>query len=120
MTEERYKKEIEILNQYYTEYEIKHSASNDISFIINYKSYLYSIYDFKEYPFRIPKIKSTDEELVKLLTDVKYDMKHYEIILSDSEVKLDIIPNHEFSPNWSILKIIRTINEFLENKLSIK
>lgn len=118
MTEERYRKEIAILDEYYPNYSICNSASIDVSFIIRYDFYQYYIYDFEEYPNKLPKIKSTDYALVRIINKIKSNLSHYEFTISHTEVKLDIIPYHEFNPNWSILKIIRQTNEWIENVVS--
>lgn len=120
MTEDRLKLEVDILKQLYLDYIIKNPGSSDIYFVITYKTFHYIIYDFHEYPFKIPRIKSTDELLIQLLEKLKSSLSHYEITLNQTEAKLDIIPHHEFSPNWTILKIVRITNEYIENVQSIK
>jgi hypothetical protein len=120
MTEDRLKLEVDILKQLYPYYIIKNPGAKDIYFVFKYKAFQYIIYDFHEYPFKIPRIKSTDELLIKLLKEFKSSLSHYEITLNETEAKLDIIPHHEFSPNWSILKIVRITNEYIENMQSIK
>jgi hypothetical protein len=123
MTRDRLAIEMKILEQFHMGlYSIEILENDDC--IIKYdhsNGKSYSIVDLKEYPEKPPQIIVNFIKSPHAVFDLASGefLIHKNIKEVDGKYCLFIIPENEFNTQWSLFKIIRLVNEWIENNYNL-